>query len=365
MGKLTPLPLLDTRRALVVLGGVIAAVAGALAGMGTPQADLPALQDVPGGALETPALPGPLEGAPREKEPAREREAGGRRSRPGEEPARRQARKGPLASFQGVILGPTGPLDNVPVQLVPFLSAGRPRRAGWKILSGPQGRFCFRNLGLLPSEWALLVHAPGFGIRAFPLEGPGPLQVELSYGKWVTGKAADSQGRPVEMGRLWIGLPLTGAGKNRILWKRVGRTSREGRFVARDLPPDRPTFLLVDHPLYAPAAPVQVFPSSGGPPPTLDLSLAEGRRLRGRVLDRQGRPRAKVFLYWEEARLGGLLLRRGASTNEKGEFLLQGLPWNPPPAHLWVARPGGRARRFDLGRAARDGARGIVLRLPR
>ncbi len=363
MGKLAPVPLLDTRRALVALGGVIAAVAGALAGMGTPQVDLPLLEDVPGGSLAAPSLPSPLEG---EGNPAPDRREGaGAPSPAGNRHGRRQAEE-VLSGIRGWIFGPTGPLQSVPVELVPFLRAGEPRRAGIQILSGPGGEFTFRNMGIRPADWALLVHAPGFGIRAFAL-GPSisrrPARILLDYGKWITGKALSSRGSPVALGRVWAGLPLEGAPSGRILWRPLGRTSREGRFVVRDLPPERKAYILVDHPLFAPSRPLQVFPTKGGSLAPLKVSLVEGRRLEGRVLSREGRPKPKVYLFWEGDRNGGLLVRRGTTTDQEGRFVIQGLPWNPPPLHLWVAAPGGRPRRVDLGKGTGRAGEPLTLRL--
>ena len=364
MGKLAPVPLLDTRRVIIALGGVIAAVAGALAGMGTPRVDLPLMEDVPGGAVERPALPVVLLGK------AGEDSGPSSGSSPGEAPPSGKIRRSTgemLPGIHGWIVGPTGPLESAPVELVPFPRAGEPRRAGIKVLSGPGGKFSFENMGLAPEEWALVVHAPGFGIRALALPPRGPSwpgRVDVVYGKWLTGKAASSSGSPVGLARVWVGLPLEGDQKGRVLWRRAGRTSREGRFVARDLPPDRPSYILVDHPLFAPSRPIQVFPSSGGTPDPLALSLAEGRKIEGKVLSRDGRPRARLFIFWEKNHQGGLLLRRGASTDAEGRFLLQGLPWDPPPACLWVADSAGKPRRIDLGRAVARKNGPLSIRLP-
>ncbi len=367
MGKLSPVPLLDTRRILVALGGVIAAVAGALAGMGTPEIDLPSGgADIPGGAIaERPLLPGVLSG--RAPSP---REVPGGKNRPGERASqgiRENMAVRRLRGIRGWIVGPTGPLEAVPVSLVPFPRAGEPRRAGIRILSQAGGAFSFENVDTGEGQGALLVHAPGFGIRAFAWDAPAlqrPLKVELSYGLWVTGRVHSPEGKPVGLGLVWIGLPLEGARRGEILWRRGGRTSREGRFVARDLPADRPAFLLVDHPLFAPGRPVRVFPSGGASPPPLSLSLVEGRKLEGQVLSRDGKPRARLFLFWEGEEPGGLLLRRGARTDGKGNFRLQGLPWNPPPTHLWAAAPRGGFRRLDLGRLPSGPGGKVLVRLP-
>ncbi len=366
MGKLAPVPLLDTRRIVVALGGVIAAVAGALAGMGTPRIELPRGEDVPGGAvMEEPLFPGVLQAG---NEGPRDSSGNGAELKaPGRAGRIRRAREGLLPGIQGWVAGPTGPLEGAPVDLVPLPRPGEPRQAEIQVLSGPGGRFAFRNMGLTPGGWALWIHPPGFGIRAISLESAGlsrPFRVNLAYGRWVTGRALSSGGKPVGLGRVWVGLPLEGSSRGEILWRRGGRTSREGRFVVRDLPPERPAYVLVDHPLYAPSAPLRVFPSAAGNLPPLRVSLVEGRRLRGRVLSRDGSPKARLFLFWEERGAGGLLLRRGASTDGEGNFLLQGLPWNPPPSHLWVSAPRGGYKRVNLARAGDLAGGKVLIRLP-
>ncbi|HHI67734.1 MAG TPA: hypothetical protein ENJ97_00245, partial [Planctomycetes bacterium] len=166
MAKFAPVPLLDTRRIIVALGGVIAAVAGALAGMGTPKIELPQGEDIPGGAvMEKPLLPGVLQGGG--GEPRQAVEAWGTEGSAGRI---RRAQEELRPGLQGWVVGPTGPLEAAPVALVPLPRAGAPRQAEIKVLSGPGGRFAFRNMALSPRGWALLVHPPGFGIRAISLE---------------------------------------------------------------------------------------------------------------------------------------------------------------------------------------------------
>ena len=132
-------------------------------------------------------------------------------------------------------------------------------------------------------------------------------------------------------------------------------TSDGGTFRIANVPAGQYTVALDSHELMTPGGlrPIQV---AGPDPVRLDLELMPWARIRGRVLDDQGKPVEKAQIEMMRYRGGGGSIAR---TEADGSFVISGMGPGaymliaPPGAAEWAARraagASGRGRTHDLG----------------
>lgn len=192
--------------------------------------------------------------------------------------------------------------------------------ANGEAVSDPEGRFA---VAIRRSEtMSVTLSAPGFApsVRSFPvMEGQDhdAGRVVLTGGRRVTGKAFEAATRtPVAGVRVHLGEERLGAlalGKDRSPSTGAAVTDGAGAFALQV--EDGLVRLEVDHPRYKRTV-VEVPPGVSD----LEVPLARGATLRGRVLDREGHPQRA--LLFATSRGGG---RAVTEVEEDGNFELGGL----------------------------------------
>ncbi|MFP2907755.1 carboxypeptidase regulatory-like domain-containing protein [Pyxidicoccus sp. 3LFB2] len=206
----------------------------------------------------------------------------------------------------------------------------KPRGGDLEALTGPKGHY--RMGPLEPGEWDFTVKAPGYLdlLRVEPQTlGPatGPIDFTLRRAASITGRVTDTEGRPLSGIRL---VPErvdpetedTGAHEH-------AETDEEGRFVLDTKEPGDYRILVTDTPFLSVAFRVRA------PMRNVRLTLEPGASVEGTVEDAHGVRLEGFFVELQEPEgEEELRLRRTARTDERGHFLLQGVP---PDRYLLLA----------------------------
>ena len=110
-------------------------------------------------------------------------------------------------------------------------------------------------------------------------------------------------------------------------------TSAGGTFRIANLPPGQYTAVLDSRELVTPPGQRLITVTGSGEPVRFNLELLPWAKIRGRVLDDQGKPVAKAQIEMMRYRGGGGSISR---TEADGSFLISGMG---PGAYMLVARP--------------------------
>lgn len=272
-------------------------------------------------------------------------------------------------------------------------------------LSARTGQDGASRLGPVPAGNAVLsVRADGFMPESLPVAGRGDAQVRVALlrGGSVSGRVLDAEGNAIEGARLEVvgndvrgrpiarvagaareaggfferslaaplpvvpmgelgvlagPLPVPGMPASGMPLRSAWVSDLDGNFRLEDVPPGR-LRLLARHPDFVEASSGEVGLAPGGGV-AVNLVMARGASLSGRVLDELGRPVARARVDAVSRRAGAL----SALTASDGSFSFRAVP---PRLDLLVARPEQR-QRFVLRRAlqlAPGEARDVELSLP-
>jgi len=214
---------------------------------------------------------------------------------------------------------------------------------------GRAGRFHW--MGLTPGSWVLTVRAYGFvgqRVEVQLLPGtPQDLQITLVRGGTIRGRVLDESGNPVS--GAWVGEQEAAFAAR--FHGAIEGTDAEGRFeLELD---DRRIHLMALTNEHGPSEVVELDVAPGQTLEGVELRLRNPCRVRGRVLDEEGRPLAGA-----EVRASSLpYLDLRAVSDTHGRFELVRLP----PGRHWIgashaARPGALAGAPIEVSAEREGA---------
>ncbi len=257
------------------------------------------------------------------------------------------AAEGALVDLGDVVLAPLGRvagrvLDESGVPVVGALVASGSGSAR----TGPDGAF---EVGAPRGRDALVVWAPGFRARSVPAPSAQIGDVELVHLRDVAGRVVFDDGTPV-------------AGTAVLLAEAATVTDTAGRFRFRGIERGDDDVLLSVHPLPGPTvqgAPTE-FRSVDVTSDDVTLTVARGARISGRVLRADGTPCVAALVGACEAPVAHDWFRLNTSTDERGRFVLQGVPADAP-SRVFVE---------DHGRVVADlavapgGAADVTLVLP-
>lgn len=226
------------------------------------------------------------------------------------------------------------PANDARVSLVAVPQQGAPPdpRPGRQAVTDAEGAFEFRGVG--PGEWNLTIWHP---------EGKAPLQqvragaegllLRLEPTLSIAGIVLDEEGRPLAQANVDVLVP---AGNKES--RQRGVTDQNGRFRVFQVPPG--AFPLEVSPQQgnynAPCFEVTRVPPIAAGTDDAVITVQEGARISGRVLDPGGAPVAgagvvamPVQLSQEQMQRAWETVRPTATTNSRGEFLLKGVGKDP------------------------------------
>lgn len=231
-------------------------------------------------------------------------------------------------------------------------------------ITGAEGKA--RLEGVLPGRYVVKAEAPAHGpvLRAVyvgdaPLSAQ-PILMELSGGSGVAGEVVDGSGRPVE------GVPVVAENAAEVIQladasRDAVRTDARGQWRFPLLPPGTYRFVAggaARAPGVSPLVQVDGRTERTG----VVITLPQGARLSGQVVDRQEAPvpYALVRAVMSEGALG-LALARQIQCDAEGRFTLEGLPQRPVDVVALHESATSLTRRVDLtGVSERTG---VVLAL--
>lgn len=149
------------------------------------------------------------------------------------------------------------------------------------------GRFTLGGLVVGPHTVALA--ARGFLRKVAPQEVPGPpLAGSLEPGRSISGRVLDEDGAPVADARVRVDLRTLTEGVREEILEPGAATDEDGRYEVRGLPEWSTYRLLVSHEDYAVGWRDEVRLERDADVSSVDLRLARGRTVRGRVFDEAG-----------------------------------------------------------------------------
>jgi len=260
----------------------------------------------------------------------------------------------PLAAIAGRVTSGGEPVEGALV-LARQLERGRPGSADDAVAaqttSDAEGRFTLRPLD--PGRYLLTAAREGFAQpRAAVARSGEEAAIELSRGGRIAGVVREaSSGKPVALFRLLVLRGDRG-------WKLPIRTTTvvdaSGHFEVADLPPGS-VVLTVSAPGLVPSEEMEVAVAEPPGVSGLEIRLATGGRVSGRVTDRvsgQPLPGARIALEGDGGAPSVLDAGATAVSGRDGSFLLGGLP--PRAVSLFVSADGHHAR-IVAGIEVRDG----------
>lgn len=296
--------------------------------------------------------------------------------------------RGTLA-LRGIVVQPNGkPVADFRARIKKLRTLRGPNYSpgdDWQEISDPQGRFAVDVPG--PGVYAVEATADGFAIArsdevntdARPAK---ELLIKLSAGKTLSGSVVDEQGKPIDgavvfsLAKNGHPLPVSAEG----LKPNAGVKTAAGKFRIAGLNPGKDVLHIV-HPDYAMAAVDELEIKAEGEQLPLKIVMRQGRRLRGRVFDNDGRPAADVTLQFQgDERYGGpsdgRQLFATATTDENGLYEVARLPAQLLYVHReneWEARGvlrqavlpvDGKTSTVDFGGASKTTGRLLVNGAP-
>ncbi len=239
-------------------------------------------------------------------------------------------------SITGKVVAPGAPVEGALVSARLLLRGGPGSAEGLvsaQALSDAEGRFTLGDLE--PGRYLLLASRDGLTqSRAVVARTGEEATVELSRGGRLAGVVRESgTGKPVAPFRVEV----RRGGRGWRLPVRVATVvDPSGRFELADLPPG-PVSVVVSAPGHLPSGDVDATVPEEGAGAELEIALATGGRVRGRVTDRDGgKPiaGAQVALEGDGGAPGLLDAGAAAFTGGDGTFQLGGLPARTVTLHV-------------------------------
>ena len=243
----------------------------------------------------------------------------------------------PGAALEGRVVDPRGqPIGDAEVQVV---AAGRRTPFGAFFLreqEEPAARSAadgwFRVTDLVPGQAVdVQVFRRGYGAAEIPGVVPPaePLAVTLQPAVRLAGRVVDPAGEPVAGARVNLSAERQRGGA--MSMRMAGNTTSddEGRFLFEEVEPGTLRVMAsAEGRQPAELAGVQAVP--GRDIADLELVLAPGATVSGRVLDAEGRPAAGVMVQpIDDDRPGSSRIFRGTTADGEGWYVLDGLPTGP------------------------------------
>jgi protocatechuate 3,4-dioxygenase beta subunit len=244
------------------------------------------------------------------------------------------------ATLSGRVLGTNGPVDDFTVSLNRVTPSPQGKKGGVPVyeptsvkqrFQGARGNFTLE--GVDPGTFALKVSAPGYAPRMSDTfvvvqdQPPQGVTVTLSQGGSIRGRVVDSGGRPVAMAQVVSRDDEQGNAQldefmdtliTTRTTERKARSNDDGFFELKLLNPGQYR-LVIEHPNFATETVRGVIVTEGAQADAGAIGLRAGGTVRGKVLDRAGKPlpRAWAKLYSDT---GTLYQTR---TDNEGRYVLE------------------------------------------
>lgn len=196
--------------------------------------------------------------------------------------------------------------------------------------------------------------------------------VEMAPGLGVRGTVRGPDGTPVAGATVH---PTQGGALSQVVWRwgarwngesdPVATSGEDGTWRAQNLPPgEAAAFFARKAPLAGSASkPVRVAPDA--PEPTVELVLAAGATVSGRVLDADGAPVSGRTVQWNATGSDGVFGYGSSTSDEEGRFRLEGLPAGQVQLYSWGTGSASAQLSIDPPLQAGEVREGIELRLAR